>query len=356
MGVERRRFADEVPVLGQRVLVEQAVDSPQSLSSIVEHTLDLRKVGGRPHGSDHLRESRVRSVENSRAQEKGLGKRVRHVGRRSPSPLSGLPQVSEDPLPSRRVGVGPADGLQGSNGVDLDVEPRCVAAPGLGNCVVEATTQPLRSQDVGPEPVASSAGVSSLGQRCEELVFAYEDELDLASLLSGQCLPLDDLRGPAGICRRAVLRVSRWHVERHRDEVALQVLFVAQYGANRRCDLARRRRIELEQVLRLPCPDVPVRKNSVPLAASVGVPETSESNAFRPLDGAPLDQDRREFLESTRSRRWLAIRANLVEVDVWRCAIHGEHPSNSSAVPGCDVPCGGAKRCHGLPRTRRYSR
>ena len=108
------------------------------------------------------------------------------------------------------------------------MEPPCVAAPSLGDRVVEATTLPLWSQDVGLEPVASSAGVSSLGQCCEELVCADNDELDLASLLTGQCLPLDDLRGPAGMCGRAVLRVARWHVERHRDEVALQVRFVAQ--------------------------------------------------------------------------------------------------------------------------------
>jgi hypothetical protein len=55
--------------------------------------------------------------------------------------------------------------------------------------------------------------------------------------------------------------------------------------------LPRSRGIELEQVFRLPCPNITVRQYSFTLPAAIRIAESGKADAVGPLDDALLDQD-----------------------------------------------------------------
>src|SRR5256885_523615 len=104
-------------------------------------------------------------------------------------------------------------------------------------------------------------------------------------------------------------------------------------AADRGGDLCSRRRIELGQVLGLPRPDIAAGKDTLPLSASVRVPEPFEANARWPINRTLLDQDRRELFECARSRRGPSVRADSLEVDVRKGARHHSKAASTPRAP-----------------------
>src|ERR1022692_1420239 len=275
-------------------------------------------IGRGSHRSDHQLQCGIHLVERDGAARQRLAIGVSDLCRSPPWPPPRLTKLSEHSLPALYIRFGPTGSVQGTNGIDLDVQSRRISAPHLRDDLVQAIVLPLRRQDIGAEPVPGPPRMLRLSQRGKELMRPNEDELHVQALVPRELLPLRHLVGPAGLGRHPLrdVRIARRKVHRERDEVALQAQLAVQDATHGLGDLRGRRRVELEKVLSLPCPHITVRQHSPALAPAIWVAEAIETNAIRPLDDILLDQDRRQLLKPAGTRRGLPGRADTSEVNV----------------------------------------